>query len=100
MKNGREVPGLAPEGARAVADARDVEQIVDEPRHLRRLPLDHRSRPLPRARPARALDLERSRDRGERIAKLVAQDSQEVVLAPRRLGELALPLPQCMLDAL
>ena len=76
----------------AQRDARNVEQIVDQPRELRRLTSDDISGLDDRLvrRLAHLYDLGRERDRGQRIAQLVGQHRQELVLAPidvlKRLG--------------
>ena len=68
----------------AARHARDVEQIVDEPRQVDELPLDD----LLLARELRAAahldEVQRSDDRRQRIAQLVAEHREKLVLGARR----------------
>ena len=75
---------LAAQRDLAAGDARHVEQVVDEAGHLAHLALDHVARParVGVARVAQAQDLERVGDGRERVAQLVRQRGQELVLAP------------------
>jgi hypothetical protein len=74
----------------AARDARDVEQVVDQARHLRDLALDHFDRFLD-FRIRQALQVEGGvAHRRERVAKLVREDRDELVLAAA--GFLALQL--------
>src|SRR4051812_39034002 len=75
---------LAADRELAARDARDVEEIVDEPRHLVDLAVDHRARPFELRREAALLGEQRDRvaDRRERVAQLVRQHGEELVLAP------------------
>ena len=73
----------------AAGDPRDVEQVVDHPRHLLDLVLDHLDRPL-EVGAAQALDLhdlDGVADRGQGIAQLVGEHGEELVLAPVGLPE-------------
>ena len=68
----------------AARDARDVEQVVEQPRHVIDLAVDHVAAPTstaPRSRAAVLLIVRRVADRRERIAQLVRQRRQELVLA-------------------
>ena len=78
-------PDLAP------GDARDLQQVVDELRHLPHLVVDHVAGPAERGvvRAALLHDLDGVADRGQGIAELVAEHRQELVLARVGLGELA-----------
>ncbi len=86
----------------SLRDARDVEQIVDEADHVLRLPLDDRLRPQRLLGPRlHALqDEDAVADRRERIAQLVREHAQEVILALVRfdqrvaLGAQLLALPR------
>ena len=82
-----QVDTLAAQLDLARGDARDVEQIVDHAREVRDLALDD----APLARIGRLVaprhDLERGDDRRERVAQLVAEHGEELVLgAVRDLG--------------
>ena len=68
----------------ALHDARDVQQVVDEPRHVIGLPADHIAGPVHRGlRDVVALhDVHGVADRRQRVAQLVGQHRQELVLAP------------------
>ena len=68
----------------AARDARDVQQVVDQPREVLHLPLDHVARPgeLRIGQRAPAHDLDRVADRRERIAQLVREHGEELVLVP------------------
>ena len=69
----------------AAADAGHVEQVVDQPHHLPQLPLHHvarlRQHRRVRRRRASRSDLERVADGRERVAQLVRERRQELVLA-------------------
>ena len=67
--------------------APDVEQVVDDPRQMQRLSRDHVLRELPlRVARSRVLQqVHRVRDRRERIAQLVAEHREKLVLRPARL---------------
>ena len=75
----------------AAADARDVEQVVDQPRHVPDLAAQHRARARRYHRVVRPhlQELERGEHGRERVAQLVRQHGQELVLAPVRLLRLA-----------
>ena len=80
----------------------DVEQVVDQASHQPQLPPDHRARlarPLVH-RPAQVEQPDRARDRRERVAQLVRQRRQELVLALRALAQLGIRLLQRRLRAL
>ena len=87
-----ELDGLAVQRDLALRDARHVEQIVDEAGEVRDLPLDDLAHPGD-ARVVRRHLVEHLRgrdDRRERIAQLVRQHREELVLAPVRFLELLL----------
>ena len=65
-------------------DARDVQQVVHQAHHVPDLPLHHPSHPLHRvaAVAAEPNQLEAGADRRQRIAQLVRQHGQELVLPP------------------
>ena len=73
----------------AAGNPRDFEEVVDEPRKVRDLPLDDVACP----RRARGVvlrareEVERVLDGRERVPELVGQDAQELVLAPIPLLE-------------
>ena len=67
----------------------DVEQVVDQPHHVRDLALQ-RLRRLAHRRGVtadEAQDLDDVRDRRQRVAQLVGQDGEELVLAPVGLAQ-------------
>ena len=72
--------GREPQRELVARDARDVEQVVDQPHHERHLPLRGRARPLDeRGVALRALDdLERRADRCERVAQFVRERGEEL----------------------
>ncbi len=86
---------LAPQFDLALADAADVEQVVDQVHHLPQLALDDLARVVVHRLVARELhDLHRVADRCERVAQLVRERGEELVLAQvgivqRGLGVLA-----------
>ena len=90
---------LAPQPNLAERDARDVEQVLDEVREVAHLALDDRARPLQRGG-VQAQGLDGVADRGERVAQLVGQESEEAVLPAVGLGELGGLPPQLLLQAL
>ena len=61
-------------------DARDVEQVVDQPDQVPHLPLRHLEEALSSG-DARAEELEARAERGERVAQLVGEHGEELVLA-------------------
>ena len=69
----------------AARDARDVEQVVDEPGEVVDLALDDLAT-RGSSSPAHAHQLERGDDRRERIAELVAEHREELVLPLLRLA--------------
>ena len=70
-------------------DARDVEQVVDQPHQVPNLSLDHRMLSAPRRLALSLMSSERAtRDRRERVAQLVPEHGQKLVLAPVRVLEL------------
>src|SRR5438309_5315885 len=71
-------------------DARDVEEIVDQPRHVLDLSLDDLAGPRHAALLALvdAHDPQRGRHRCERIPELVAEHREKLILAPIDLREL------------
>ncbi len=84
----------------AARDARDVEEVVDQPGHVLDLPLDD----LARARDANRLvlvdahDLQGRGHRRERVSELVAEHCEEFVFAAIDLGELVDLAPQGTLE--
>ncbi len=97
LDDGRELQRLAPQMELAARHARDVEQVVEQVRHLRDLPIDDVAAPdhLRVALGGAAQHLDRIADRRERVAQLVRERRDEVVLlaiglAQRLLGVLAL----------
>ena len=80
---------IAPQVDRAAGDASDVEQIVDQPCQVQRLPFDDvvRPRDLCIVDLTIAHDLHGVVDRRERIAQLVREDRDEFVLVTVRLGQ-------------
>src|SRR5271157_3197618 len=79
----------------APADARNVQQIINQSLEVLDLPLDHRQFPIgPGSASPRPLQQVNSRlDRSQGVAKLMRQDSQKLFLA-------AVGLPQFFLDPL
>ena len=89
LDDGRQVDSLLAQLDLAPRDPADVEQIVDEARHLADLPLQHL-----RGRPERfsvaSDDVQGAdgvADRRKRVAQLVRQHRQELVLPPIRLRQ-------------
>ena len=86
---------LQPELDLAAGDARDLQQVVDQPDHVVDLPVHDLERRLERSLGLRQRQrLQRVANRRERIAQLVRQRGQELVLAPvgllqRGIGALA-----------
>jgi hypothetical protein len=78
-----EVDGLAAEPEPALGDARDVEQVVDQPHELADLAVDDVAAPRDDrgVLGLRAHELDDVADRGQRVAQLVREHRQEVVLA-------------------
>ena len=72
----------------------DVEEVVDQPRHLRDLAVDHLERPLSlrNVRCSSVQDLGGAPDRRERVTKLVGERREELVLRPIRVLEDVLDL--------
>ena len=69
--------------------ARDVEEVVDQPREMGHLPLDHRPLAIGGGvRRSQPHDMERGEDGRQRVAKLVSEDGEELVLVAIRLQEL------------
>ena len=83
----RDRDGRLPELDLSLGDARDVEEVIHEPRHVAHLALDDLV--LGSRGSARAQEREGGRDRGERVAELVRQHREELVLRARRRLELA-----------
>jgi hypothetical protein len=78
------------------SDARDIEQVVDQPRQVRCLPLQDAAhlpdgRRLVRPGAKNRRDVE---DRGERIAQLVRQHGEKLVLAPVRCQQQGLAVEE------
>ena len=84
MDHGRQVLAFLPQLDLAAGDARDVQQIVHQPHHVQQLAVHHLAGPLPADRVVggHADQLQRGPDRRQRIAQLVGQDRQELVLLP------------------
>ena len=85
-RDGGELHALSVQFDLAAGDARDIEQIVDQPTQVRNLALDDLELGIDLA--AAAEDLERGHDRCQGVAQLVTQHGQELVL----VVELALRL--------
>ena len=86
--SGAQAHRLALQLDQSAVDARQVQQVVDEAGHLAHLPVDH----LLGADLRRRLGREpqhghRVLDRGERIAQLVRERGEELVLAPVLLAQ-------------
>ena len=64
----------------AARDARDVEQIVDQPRQVARLPLDQRALLDEDLLALQAHQVQRRQDRRQRVAQLVPEQRHEFVL--------------------
>ena len=83
----------------ALRDARDVEQVIEQQRHVRRLALDDHLRALE----LRGRDLRRGNqpgrrtDRCQRVAQLVRQRRDEFILAAILLAQLVIELRQAQL---
>ena len=78
----------------SLGDARYLEQVVDQPRHVLYLAVDHLAH-LDQHRIVRSLalqDRDRGADRRERIAELMREDRQEIILPPVRIQQLAVRL--------
>ena len=90
-----DLDGLGPELDLAARDARDIEQIVDQPDQVSGLALDDRPLFLEHRFAAQAHELQRGQHRRQGIAKLVSQHRQELVLraigARRLVGECLQP---------
>ena len=84
-----EVDPLGAQRDLAARDARDVEEIVDEPDEVADLPAEHveRRREQRLGRRRELHELHRVRDRRERVAQLVRERRQELVLAPVGLAQ-------------
>ena len=67
-----------------------VQQVLDDAAQVRRLSRDHvlGELPLRTVRPRALQQVDRVRDRGQRIAQLVAEHREKLVLRPARLGDL------------
>src|SRR5690606_6460565 len=68
----------------APGDPRDVEEVVHEAHEQAGLPLDDLALAQPRVAEAKLEELERAHQRRERVAELVAQHGEELVLRPVR----------------
>ncbi len=101
--DGGDFHGLQPQLDSAGGDPRDLQQVVDEPHHVIDLPLQHfqhaiGSRVVAARQPQ---DIERIADRRQRIAELVGQRRQKLVLAAVSLKEgLLKPLASVMSRAI
>jgi hypothetical protein len=80
----RELDASAAQLETPVRDARDIEQVLEQARHVADLPLDDLRAPAQLAvlQVARQEHLHAAPDRRERVAQLVRQHRQELVLAP------------------
>src|SRR4029079_1211613 len=82
LKDAREIEAVAPKLDLAEADTRGVHQIVDQLRELADLTADHVHAPLPFVlEPWRPRDERRVADGGQRVAQLVREHGEELVLA-------------------
>jgi hypothetical protein len=87
-EHGRKLQWLLLEPHLAARDARDVEQVVDEPAEVPHLPLDHLVLALiPSA--AQLHELQGGEDGRQRVAQLMAEQGEELVLAAIGLARLA-----------
>ena len=85
----------------AARDARDVQQIVDQPCQVIHLPLDDGRRAGAGLVAVRRVEQrQRVADRRQRVAQLVREDGDELVLAMVGLGEACVGLAESMLDPL
>ena len=84
-----QVDDLAPQLDLAARDLRDVEQIVDQAGQVVDLPLDHLLLARDRALALVPHQPERGDDRRQRIAQLVAEHREELVLGAARRLQLA-----------
>ena len=90
-----------PQGHLAGRDARHVEQVVNQPHHLRQLPGHHRTHAGccgPGTGPGTGLtflfqDLQPAAQRGQRVAQFVGQRGQEFVLAAFGVAQSLLGAP-------
>ena len=94
-----EVEPLAPEQDLPPRDAGDVQQVVHQAGEMEHLPVDGEQGPLGLipGQPGRAQDVQAVADGGERIAQLVAEHGEELVLAAVALAELVGLAPQRLL---
>ena len=85
----REVQALLAQLQLAARDARDLQQVVEQPRHVLDLAVDDVLRPLQLrlGRVRRLADPRRVTDRRERVAQLVGEGREELVLAPVRRAQ-------------
>ncbi len=88
LEHRAEVDGLLAQLDAAPRHARDLHEIVDEPDEVVHLALEHLVdlRGGGRVEPRRAQDLQAVANRRERIAQLVSERGEELVLAPVRLA--------------
>jgi len=87
--HGAQIEAVAAQVDLAGGDSRDVEQLVDQLDEQAALPIHHAEHPLPHRRFARAVqqNLQTIAKRAERIAQLVREGRQELVLAPVGLAK-------------
>ncbi len=86
----------AVEGDLAAADPCEIEQIVDEARQVRELPMQHRPQRVEQRRLfARVIEqLQPASKRGERVSQLVPEHGEELALILIRSPQVVLMLPQ------
>ena len=91
VTNGAQIDRVAADFERAARDARHVQKVVEQARHVRELAIDHAPRIRRHLRRrARLHQLRRIADRGERISEFVGEGRQELILAAIRLAQLIL----------
>jgi hypothetical protein len=89
LDHGAQVEAVAAQFDLAGGDSRDVEQVVDQLDEQAALPVHHAEHAIPRRRLGRAVqqDLEPVAERAQRVAQLVREGRQELVLAPVGLAK-------------
>ncbi len=90
LGQGRQVDPLGAEPDLAVRQPGDVQQVVDQPRHVPDLPLDHVAGELDQRRVVGRLpqDVDRVEHRGQGVAQLVGEHGEELILAAVGVGQL------------
>ena len=91
-----DVDALAHEAHPVLLDARNIEQIVEQTRQVRNLPVDHVARELRLlfARIRLAHDRDGAPDRVKRIPELVRKNGEEAILPRVDLGKLVVHVPR------